>query len=82
MILSHIILRVKAPNFERPYRTSGGVVTKGIALVLAIVAFVSTFVVRLETVFWLGVFYAILVAYFALYSRQGTRRRVCCTCKS
>jgi len=70
MMLSHILLRIKEPNLARPYRTPGGVVTTGIAFVLAIVAFISTFVVSLEAALWSGVFYAILVAYFALYSRH------------
>src|ERR671916_805409 len=36
MTLSHIVLRYKEPNLERPYRTPGGVVTTGVALVLAV----------------------------------------------
>jgi len=70
MMLSHIILRVKEPNLERPFRTPGGTVTTGIALVLSLVAFASTFVVSLEAALWSGVFYAILVAYFVFYSRH------------
>jgi ethanolamine permease len=70
MMLSHIILRFKEPNLERPYRTPGGIVTTGIALVLAVIAFLSTFFVSLEAAMWSAVFYAILVAYFALYSRH------------
>jgi ethanolamine permease len=70
MMLSHIILRRKEPDLERPYRTPGGTFTTGIAFVLSIVAFVSTFFVSLEAALWAGVFYAILVAYFAFYSRH------------
>jgi len=70
MMLSHIILRHKEPNLERPYRTPGGTITTGIALLLAVAAFISTFVVSLEAAMWSGVFYAILVAYFAFYSRH------------
>lgn len=70
MMLSHIILRHKEPNLARPYRTPGGTLTTGIALVLSIVAFISTFVVSLEAAMWSGVFYAILVGYFAFYSRH------------
>ena len=33
-------------------------------------AFISTFFVSLEAALWSGVFYAVLVAYFALYSRH------------
>ncbi|WP_299073861.1 ethanolamine permease [uncultured Paraglaciecola sp.] len=70
MMLSHIILRKKEPNLARPYRTPGGTLTTGIALVLAIIAFASTFVVSLDAALWAGVFYAVLVAYFVFYSRH------------
>lgn len=70
MMLSHIILRNKEPELNRPYRTPGGTITTGIALVLSIVAFISTFFVSLEAALWSAVFYAILVSYFAFYSRH------------
>ncbi len=70
MMLSHIILRIKEPDLERPFRTPGGIVTTGIAFILAIGAFISTFVVSLEAALWSAIFYAILVAYFAIYSRH------------
>jgi len=43
--VSHIVLRIREPNLERPYRTPGGVVTTGIAAVLAVAAVVATFFV-------------------------------------
>ncbi len=70
MTLSHIVLRRNEPELERPYRTPGGVVTAGIAFVLAIVAFLSTFVVSVEAALWSAVFYAIMLAYFGFYSRH------------
>jgi len=70
MMLSHIILRMKAPEMERPYRTPGGVLTTGIAMVLALVALASTFVVSQEAAMWSAVFYAVMVAYFVFYSRH------------
>ncbi|WDD96946.1 ethanolamine permease [Thalassomonas actiniarum] len=70
MMMSHIILRKKEPELERPYRTPGGTLTTGIAFILAIGAFISTFFVSLEAAMWSAVFYAILVAYFAFYSRH------------
>ncbi|WLQ13706.1 ethanolamine permease [Hahella aquimaris] len=70
MMLSHIILRVKEPNMHRPYRTPGGILTTGIALVLSIAAFISTFLVSREAAMWSAVFYAVMVAYFAFYSRH------------
>jgi len=70
MMLSHIILRSKAPEMERPYRTPGGVLTTGIALLLSLIALASTFVVSQEAAMWAAVFYAVMVAYFVLYSRH------------
>ena len=70
MMLSHIILRFKEPDLDRPFKTPGGIVTTSIALILSIGAFISTFVVSLNAAMWSAVFYAILVAYFAFYSRH------------
>ncbi len=70
MMLSHILLRIREPELERPFRTPGGVFTTAIALVLSLVAFASTFVVSLESALWAAVFYAVLLAYFVLYSRH------------
>ena len=70
MMLSHIILRFKEPDLARPFKTPGGIITTGLALVLSIGAFISTFVVSLEAALWSGLFYAVLVAYFAIYSRH------------
>ena len=70
MTLSHIILRVKEPDLVRPYKTPGGVFTSGIACVLAVIAFISTFLVSREAAMWSAVFYGIMVAYFFLYSRH------------
>jgi len=70
MMLSHIVLRFKEPDLERPFKTPGGIVTTSIALILSIGAFISTFVVSLDAAIWSAIFYAILVAYFAFYSRH------------
>jgi len=70
MMLSHILLRAKEPELERPYRTPGGVITSGIALLLSVVAFLSTFVVNLEAAMWSGLVFLLFMAYFLLYSRH------------
>ena len=36
MMVSHIVLRRREPDMPRPYRTPGGVVTTGFALVIAV----------------------------------------------
>lgn len=70
MMASHILLRWREPQLPRPYRTPGGVVTSGIALLLSLVAFASTFAVSLPAAAWAAAFYGVMLAYFALYSRH------------
>jgi ethanolamine permease len=70
MMASHIALRIREPNLERPYRTPGGILTSGIALVLACVAVVAGFLVDPRVVIGAAVVYAIFIAYFGLYSRH------------
>ncbi len=57
MTLSHIVLRSREPNLERPYRTPGGVITSGIACGLAVLAVIATFIVDRNAAFiMLGVY--------------------------
>jgi ethanolamine permease len=70
MTLSHIVLRRREPELERPYRTPGGVATTGVAFVLACAALVAVFLVDVTAaLITLGVFVAFL-AYFWFYSRH------------
>ena len=70
MNLSHILLRRKAPDMERGYRTPGGAATTAVGLVLACVSVVSTFFVDMVAAGCaLGVF-ACGMLYFALYARR------------
>jgi ethanolamine permease len=70
MMLSHIMLRRSEPDLERPYVTPGGVATSGVALVLAVLAVIATFIVDPNAAFiTLGV-YVLFLAYFGLYSRH------------
>ncbi|ABL83534.1 MULTISPECIES: ethanolamine permease [unclassified Nocardioides] len=70
MTLSHIILRFKEPELDRPYRTPGGVVTTGIACVLGVVALIAGFLVDTRVVAITAGVYVIAIAYFGLYSRH------------
>jgi ethanolamine permease len=70
MMASHIILRVKEPDLARPYRTPGGVVTTGIAMVLAVAALVAGFLVDPRVLTITAVVFALAIAYFGLYSRH------------
>jgi ethanolamine permease len=68
--LSHIVLRVREPGLERPYRTPGGVVTTGIAAVLAVAAVIATFFVdELAAAITAGIL-LVALAYFFFYSRH------------
>ncbi|MEW5740857.1 MAG: ethanolamine permease [Myxococcota bacterium] len=70
MMAAHITLRVKRPDLPRPYKTPGGVVTSGVALVLAVAALVAGFLVDPRVLLGAAVIYGLLIAYFALYSRH------------
>jgi ethanolamine permease len=70
MMLSHILLRLREPDMPRPYRAPGGVVTSSVALVLALAALAAGLLVDPEVVIWAGVVYAVMIAYFGLYSRH------------
>jgi ethanolamine permease len=70
MMISHIVLRRREPNLERPYRTPGGVVTTGIALVLACAAVVATFFVDEKAAGITAGVFLVMLAYFWFYSRH------------
>ncbi len=70
MMVSHILLRRNEPDLERPYRTPGGVVTTSVALCLAVLAVIATFIVDpTAALITLGVYLA-FIAYFWFYSRH------------
>jgi ethanolamine permease len=70
MSLSHIVLRRREPELERPYRTPGGVLTSSIALVLACAALVATFLVDVTAALIALAVYVVALGYFGLYSRK------------
>ncbi|MDK3258524.1 ethanolamine permease [Blastococcus capsensis] len=70
MMLSHIVLRRREPDLHRPYRTPGGVVTTGIALVLAAAAVVATFFVDEKAAGITALIFVAALAYFWFYSRH------------
>ena len=70
MMLAHIVLRVREPNLDRPYRTPGGVVTTSVALVLAITAVVATFFVDQKAAAITAGIFVVAIAYFWFYSRH------------
>jgi ethanolamine permease len=73
MMLSHLVLRVRAPAMPRPYRTPLYPVTVVVALVLALLALSSTLFyseAALFAVLGTSAVYAVGVLYFALWSRH------------
>lgn len=70
MMISHIVLRRREPDMPRPYRTPGGIVTTGFALVIATFAVIATFVVDSFAALLCLVAFAGFLAYFWLYSRH------------
>ncbi|AIZ34339.1 ethanolamine permease [Pseudomonas sp. K1(2024)] len=70
MMAAHITLRIRRPKMARPYRTPGGIFTSGLALVLACIAVVAGFLVDPRVVIGAALIYAVLIAYFAFYSRH------------
>jgi ethanolamine permease len=73
MMVSHIVLRRRHPNIDRPYRTPGYPLTPVIALVLSLVALSSSVfyseAVLASVLATLAVF-ALGLLYFGLYSRH------------
>jgi len=70
MMLSHIVLRHREPDLERPYRTPGGTLNSGVALALSIAAIIAGFLVDPRLLLGAAVVYAIAIAYFGFYSRR------------
>ena len=70
MLLSHIVLRRKEPDLERPYRTPGGTATTTVGLILAVAAVVATFFVDEKAAGITAAIFLVLIAYFWLYSRH------------
>src|SRR5215218_3178058 len=70
MMLSHIILRYREPDLDRPYKTPGGIVTSGVALVLGVAAVIAGFLVDPRVLIGAAIVYGIMIAYFAIHSRH------------
>lgn len=70
MSLSHIILRIKQPQLERPYKTPGGIVTSSISLVLSLIAMTGVYAFDSSAFYMTLGLFVIGAAYYALYSRN------------
>ena len=70
MALSHILLRIKHPDMHRPYKTPGGMLTSGIALVLSLVALAGVWVYDYRGFRYMLILYAIGAAYYFFFSKK------------
>ena len=70
MALSHILLRVKNPDMPRPYKTPGGVMTSGIALVLSLIALTGVYAFDPRAFNYTIILYIIGALYFFMYSKN------------
>ena len=70
MNLSHVLLRKNEPDMPRGYRTPGGVVTTSIALVLSVIAIVSTFFVDITAACVVLVVFVVGSIYFFAYASK------------
>lgn len=70
MAYSHILLRTQRPDLPRPYRTPGGRLTSGVALVLALVALTGVYAFDPRAFWYTSVLFALGAAYYFGYSRH------------
>jgi ethanolamine permease len=70
MMVAHLVLRVREPDLPRPYRTPGGSVTTGVALVLAVAAVIATFFVDEVAAAITAAIFVAALGYFWFYSRH------------
>lgn len=70
MALSHILLRARQPDLPRPYKTPGGSVTSGIALVLSLVALTGVYAFDPRAFGFTIVLFIVGAAYYFFYSRH------------
>ena len=72
-MLSFILLRLRMPDIERPYRSPFGIAGAVIALVIALVTLIALFIVDpvyQKVVVGAAIWYAAGLLYFALYARK------------
>jgi len=68
---SHILLRIKQPGLNRPYKTPGGVVTSGISFVLSLVALTGVYAYDVRAFYFTLVLFVIGMVYYALVGRNN-----------
>ncbi|WP_373019745.1 ethanolamine permease [Thiomicrorhabdus sp.] len=68
---SHIVLRIKQPDLERPYRTPGGIITSGIALALSLIALTGVYAFDPRAFFYTMALFAVGAVYYFVFSKNN-----------
>lgn len=68
---SHILLRIKQPNLNRPYKTPGGVVTSAISFVLSLIAMTGVYAYDVRAFLFTLVLFVLGMAYYFLVGRKN-----------
>jgi ethanolamine permease len=70
--LSFIVLRLRMPHIERPYRSPFGIPGAAVTLVIALVTMAFQFIREdfREPVIWVACYYALMMLYFAVFGRN------------
>ncbi|MEJ6079655.1 ethanolamine permease [Vibrio sp. 1-Bac 57] len=68
---SHILLRIKQPNLNRPYKTPGGVVTSGISFVLSLLALTGVYAYDVRAFYFTLALFAVGMLYYVLIGRNN-----------
>ncbi|AXX91886.1 ethanolamine permease [Malaciobacter molluscorum LMG 25693] len=71
MSLSHILLRVKRKDLNRPYKTPGGIVTSSISLILSLVALTGVYAFDPRAFNYTLIIYAMGALYYFFYSKNS-----------
>lgn len=70
MALSHVLLRIRQPELKRPYRTPGGVLTSGLALILSLIALTGVYAYDPRAFLLTLLLFLAGGAYFYLFARR------------
>jgi len=68
---SHILLRIKQPNLNRPYKTPGGIVTSGTSFVLSLIALTGVYAYDVRAFFFTLILFVMGMAYYAFIGRHN-----------
>ena len=68
---SHILLRIKQPNLNRPYKTPGGVVTSSISFILSLLALTGVYAYDVRAFYFTLALFAVGMLYYVLIGRNN-----------